>query len=54
MSPWEEDEPEFVEDVRVGDVEVVLEDWDWEESVELVRKGPRGWSVVEAGHDRVS
>lgn len=35
MSPWEEDEQEFPQDVCVGDIEVVLQGGDVDELVDL-------------------
>lgn len=35
MSPWEKDEKEFIQDVGVGDVEVVFERGDRDVAIEL-------------------
>lgn len=35
VSPWEEEEAEFVHDIRIGHVEVVFEDGDGNEAAEL-------------------
>lgn len=37
MPPWEKDESEFIQDVGVGNIEVVFESWYGDIAIELVK-----------------